>query len=478
MVRRQTKPGIEAGSGPLNGAPSRLLSVSAWPMWVLALAAMIDNVDQYIVRGTSNQIEKVFGVGDFQIGILFSAFIVVNGIATMPASYLGDRWSRTKIIAVSISAWSVISALGGVVPVGAFGLLIVLRGALGFGQAVTDPSSSSLLADYYGIERRGRAFSVQQCLIYVGLGLGLAIGSFFGTRFGHYGWRLAFGVSIVPGLVIAVLCWRLPEPSRGTADRSHVTGKAGMEVAGESVPLFPGGLSQFTKNMIQGLRADVRTILQIPTLRYALVGVSVIGFVVTAVATWMPTLYERQFHLSQGSANLAFGSLVILAGIPGTLIGGVIADRWVTRIVGARVVIPGVGLSAAGALFMVSFIPMPFAGAFSLQLFAFLISSSTIPALRAGLADAVPARLRGTGYGAFNVASIIFGAAVAPLATAAVATHFGGNYRVAFALVMPISFIGAACLLAARRHIERDTAKIFEAVVAALAETAGPAEPT
>ena len=184
MVRRQTKPGIEAGSGPLNGAPSRLLSVSAWPMWVLALAAMIDNVDQYIVRGTSNQIEKVFGVGDFQIGILFSAFIVVNGIATMPASYLGDRWSRTKIIAVSISAWSVISALGGVVPVGAFGLLIVLRGALGFGQAVTDPSSSSLLADYYGIERRGRAFSVQQCLIYVGLGLGLAIGSFFGTRFG------------------------------------------------------------------------------------------------------------------------------------------------------------------------------------------------------------------------------------------------------------------------------------------------------
>jgi hypothetical protein len=43
---------------------------------------------------------------------------------------------------------------------------------------------------------------------------------------------------------------------------------------------------------------------------------------------------------------------------------------------------------------------------------------------------------------------------------------------------MPISFIGAACLLAARRHIERDTAKIFEAVVAALAKTAGPVEPT
>jgi MFS family permease len=439
-------------------------------MWLLGLAAMIDNVDQYIVRGTSNQIERVFRVGDFQIGILFSAFIVVNGIATMPASYLGDRWSRTKIMGVSIAAWSVVSALGGVVPAGAFALLVVLRGTLGFGQAVTGPSSSSLLADYYGIERRGRAFSIQQCLIYVGLGLGLAIGSFFGTRFGHYGWRLAFGVSIFPGLLIAYLCWRLPEPSRGSADRAHVTGATGMEVAEESGPLFPGGLSHFAVTMVRGLRADVRTILGIRTMRYALVGVSSILFVVTAVSTWMPTFYERQFHLSQGSANLAFGGLVILAGIPGTLVGGAIADRYVTRILGARVVIPGVCLTASGALFMVSFIPMPFAGAFALQLLAFLISASSVPALRAGLADAVPAHLRGTGAGAFNLTSIVFGSAAAPLATAAVATHFGGNYRVAFSLVMPISFVGAFCLLAARRHIEADSAKIFEAVVVALAE--------
>jgi len=437
-------------------------------MWVLGFAAMIDNVDQYIVRGTSNQIERVFRVHDFQIGILFSAFIVVNGIATMPASYLGDRWRRTKIMGVTIVCWSLISALGGVVPAGAFALLVALRAALGFGQAVTDPASSSLFADFYGIERRGRAFSIQQCLGYVGLGLGLVIGSFFGTRFGHYGWRLAFGVSIFPGLLIAYFCWRLPEPARGTADRAHVTGDTGMELATGSERLFPGGFSVFLADMVRGLRADVRTILAIPTMRYALVGVSVIGFVVTAVATWMPTFYERQFHLAQGTANLAFGALVVLAGIPGTLIGGVIADRWVSRVLGARVLIPGVCLSVSGALFLVSFIPMPFGLAFVLQLVAFLVGSSSVPALRAGLSDAVPAHLRGTGFGAFNVASIVFGSAAAPLVTAAVATHFGGNYRVAFSIVMPISFLGAACLLAARRHIEQDTAKIFAAIAAAL----------
>src|ERR1035441_8260909 len=111
MLRRQPNPGRGSGPRLWNDAPPGLLSVSTWPMWILALAAMIDNVDQYIVRGTSNQIEHVFSVGDFQIGILFSAFIVVNGIATMPASYLGDRWSRTKIIAVTLSAWSLTCAL-------------------------------------------------------------------------------------------------------------------------------------------------------------------------------------------------------------------------------------------------------------------------------------------------------------------------------------------------------------------------------
>jgi MFS family permease len=438
-------------------------------MWVLGLAVMIDNVDQYLIRGTSTQIEKAFGVGDFQVGILFSAFIVVNGLATMPASYLGDRWNRTRIMAVTIAAWSLVSALGGLVPVGAFGLLVVIRGALGFGQAVTDPSGSSLLADYYGIDRRGKAYSIQQCLIYVGLGLGLAIGAVFVALFPVNGWRWAFLVSIVPGLLIAVCCWRLPEPRRGTADRAHVTAAVGMEVETRHPPLFPHGFRRFSSDMWHGLVTDVRTIVAIPTMRYALVGVSAVLFVVTAVATWMPTMYERQFHLKPGAANLAFGVLVIAGGIPGTLAGGAMADRWVDRFLGARVVIPGICLIVSGSLFMVSFLPLPFGVVLGLQLLAFLAAAASVPALRAGLSDAVPAHVRGTGFGAFNVASVVFGAAAAPLVVSAIATSFGGNYRVAFALVMPVAFVGSGFLLAARRHIERDTSKIFEAVVRALA---------
>jgi len=68
----------------------------------------------------------------------------------------------------------------------------------------------------------------------------LAIGGAVGPLLGGHGWRLAFFVSLLPGLAVAALCWKLPEPRRGTADRAHVTRSDGMELADDTrVPLFP-----------------------------------------------------------------------------------------------------------------------------------------------------------------------------------------------------------------------------------------------
>ena len=129
-------------------AAGRNGGVSAWPMWVIGLAFMIDEIDQYNVRGMVPQLKAAFHVGDVAIGFLVSAFVLVNGLVTVPAGYLGDRWRRTRAMGLTIALWSVVSALEGVMPTVAFGALMGVRGLLGFGQAVTDPSSSSLLADY------------------------------------------------------------------------------------------------------------------------------------------------------------------------------------------------------------------------------------------------------------------------------------------------------------------------------------------
>ena len=93
----------------------------------------------------------------------------------------------------------------------------------------------------------------------------------------------------------------------------------------------------------------------------------------------------------------------------------------------------------------------------------------SIPALRAGLSDAIPAELRGTGFGAFNLVSVIAGGAMAPLVVSFFSQHFGSNLRTAFLITTPPVYLGAFLLLMARSHLEADSAKIFARILEATA---------
>src|SRR5437899_12342503 len=82
--------------------------MSSWPMWVLGLVIMIDQIDQNIVRGIETPLRKDphLHMTDFKFGLLLSAFVAVNGIISVPAGYLADRWHRTRTIGHTIVAWS------------------------------------------------------------------------------------------------------------------------------------------------------------------------------------------------------------------------------------------------------------------------------------------------------------------------------------------------------------------------------------
>ena len=135
---------------------------------------MVDQIDQNIVRGAAKSLQEAFGIDDWGIGLLLSAFVVVNGLVTVPAGYLADRWNRTRTIGHTVVAWSAITMVTAAAQ--NFATLLGLRALLGFGQAVTEPSAASLLSDYYPTSQRGRVFSHQQIMGFVGAGLGIAIG--------------------------------------------------------------------------------------------------------------------------------------------------------------------------------------------------------------------------------------------------------------------------------------------------------------
>jgi MFS family permease len=465
--------------------PRRLPRLLAEPMWVLGLVVLVDEVDKNIVRGVIDPLKTEFGVGDFAIGVLLSMQLLFNGIITVPAGYLADRWNRTRAIGTTVIAWSALTAAGA----GALGfaMLVGLRSVLGFGQAVSEPSGASLLGDYYPPEKRGKAFSIQMAMLFVGTGIGVALGGWLGLILG---WRWALVIVALPGLLVATLVFRLREPRRGTADLmaalgggaiQHADGTDGVDgdSAGDhdQVRLFDNGLRQFVRDMIDGLRADMRTVLRIRTMRYALVGVAALLFTVTAISSWLAQYYIRHLHVAEGDGEAWFMALAILAGVPGIIVGGRVADSWAPRIRGGRLALLAVFLFVGTVFFTASFLIRPdgyslaaIIPAFGLQLAGLFVDSMAIPGLRAGLTDALPAHLRGTGFGAFNLVAVVAGQAAAPFVVSAISSAYGENLRVAFLAVTPLTFLGAAVLFRARKFLDDDMQQIMLAVLTALQE--------
>ncbi|CAN5815945.1 MFS transporter [soil metagenome] len=440
------------------------IPVSKFPMWVLGLVVLMDEIDKNIVRGLITPLKAEFGVGDFGIGVLLSSFIIVNGLITVPAGYLADRWNRSRTVGHTVVGWSAITAVGGLAP--NFGVLVALRSSLGFGQAITEPSAASLIGDYYPVEQRGRAFSIQQVMVLAGAGIGVGLGGTLGEL---VGWRWALVVVALPGLLVAALVYRLREPKRGAADRLGA-GATDLEAATEHPDLFERGFGQFCRDMLSGLVADGRTIINIRTMRYALVGVAALLFTVTAVASWLPQFYSRHLGIAEGDAERWFALLAIAGGVPGVLLGGRVADRYADRIQGARLALPAVFVMVGNLLFTISYTLRSFAPAFALQLVGLFVVTMAIPGLRAGLTDAVPAHLRGAGFGAFNLVAVIFGAAAAPTVVAALSAAFDENLRTAFLIVSPWVFLGGVVLFRARKFLDDDMQKIMLAVLTAMQE--------
>src|SRR4029079_6429738 len=95
--------------GTEPGGGNHAKHVSSWAVWVVGLGIMVDQIDQNIVRGGVDQLKEQFGVGDAAIGVLLSAFVLVNGLVTVPAGYLADRWNRARTIAHPVIGWSLVT---------------------------------------------------------------------------------------------------------------------------------------------------------------------------------------------------------------------------------------------------------------------------------------------------------------------------------------------------------------------------------
>ena len=434
---------------------------SAKALVVLALVNLIDQIDTNILRGVLPLLEDEFDLSDLQLGSLGFAFVFVNALATIPAGWVADRYKRTRIVGFTLLSWSGLSALAAAAQ--SFGQVFLARAALGIGQAVDDPASTSLLADYYPASHRGRVFSVQQVMFFLGSGLGIGLGGLIGAQFG---WRWAFVLVGMPGSLIALLVFALREPARGEADGT--VAQRAVEPSAADI-----GFRRFMAESVRSLVAELRFIFGIRTMRYILVGVGTLLFTVSGVGFWLAVYHDRYSGLSLEQATGLSAVVLASAGFIGTLLGGSLADRvFGTGPAGRITLVSNAILLCAGlflASLLVGWVPLRIV----LQFFGVMAIASAFPGLRASMMDVVPAESRGVSSSAFALASTVFGTALAPPLVGLLSDVFG-SLVAAFYVVMPPVLVGSLILRRAKDTIAADA----EAIVAQVLEAQAPQAPT
>lgn len=272
---------------------------------LLTLTMLLGIADRLVLSVLIEDIKPEFQLSDSQIGLLagvsFTLFYVVVGF---PLGWLADRSRRTRIIAIALAFWSLMTALCGAAT--GFASLFAARAGVGAGEGGSGPSAQSLLADYFRPNELARALGFYMLGATLGTVGGLVAGGLLADRFG---WRMTFVLLGLPGIMLAAIFYlTVREPPRGRYAVASVSPPASLESIGA------------TLRALAVNRAYVGA-----TLGYAVQ--IMIGY---AMAIWMAPLMMRKFNVSAGEVGVYLGLAFALGGIPGPIAGGYLTD-WLVR---------------------------------------------------------------------------------------------------------------------------------------------------
>ena len=210
-------------------APRQAARVSSAGWYALALVSIAQGLsllDRQILSILAPAIKADLHLGDSELGLLYGTlFSLFYALFSLPLGRLVDGWIRTRLLGICILAWSVFAGMSAFAT--GYGLLALSRLGVGIGEAAAQPSANSIIFDTFPRSRRGTAMAAMGITTSLGLGFSMALGgvvagwweaNFPNHPGGFSGWQFAFLVASLPGLLLAWLILRLPEPVRGGVD--------------------------------------------------------------------------------------------------------------------------------------------------------------------------------------------------------------------------------------------------------------------
>lgn len=259
---------------------------------ILALINLLNYIDRQVLYSVFPLIKQDLILSDKQLGFLASAFMLVYMFSAPVLGYIADRTPRQKVIALGAFLWSI--ATSACACVRNYFALIFARSLVGVGESGFTSVCPSFIAEKFSPQVRARVLA----LFALGLPLGSALGYLLGGVLGkHFGWRLAFLILGLPGIILAfIVYFKIKDTAR----------------IKEEKPPF----------------ANYLKLLKNKKFILVCLAQAMGTFTLGALAAWGPSFLNRYFAYDIAVSGTIFGGLIIVAGALGTLLGGFIGDKW------------------------------------------------------------------------------------------------------------------------------------------------------
>jgi len=399
---------------------------------------LLNYLDRYVAAAVAPQVQDELHLTNSEVGLFGTAFLLVYAIAAIPFGYWGDRGVRKTVIGVGVTIWSIATVLTGFAR--NYAQLFLSRAVVGIGEASYYPAGTSLMSDWFPKEQRARVMSLWGAGSTIGIALGYAGGGYIADALG---WRAAFFIAGIPGLLLAFLAFQMREPLRGAVE------KAGPAVARTAEASFRKFLD----------------LLKIPTLRATIISQTLLFFVLASNAFWLPTVLQRRFEMSSTRAGLLSGAVIVVGGLIGTLAGGWLSDRRALKSPGAHLETGIVGFLAGAVLIAIAIVSPLNVGPIPVFVPVFLVTVACLY-LYAGPFTAVAQNVVSPGLRASAVTLLlfiahVFGDSHSPFDIGYLSDRFGGNLQLALLITSPTLLVLAAIAAATGlRTVKKDTDKM------------------
>lgn len=410
-----------------------------YALLTLTAVNLLNYADRYVPAAVKTLVQQDLRLSDAQTALPAFGMTVVYSVFAVLFGWMSDHQflDRRLILVSAVLFWSLATTLAGLAR--DISSLVLLRSLVGVGEAAYASVAPPMLSDFYVIHERQVVYAIYYLALPIGGAFGFIIGAVVGSA---YGWRVAFYVCGIPGILMGLAVLRIVDPVRGINDAplaidihpevtlSPMVSKSfgDDEMYRIDHPASPPSAAYSKSSSFEVNRywREFKEILSNPVFMFCAMGLAANAFCLGGLADWYATFLLRYDQASLESAGLVAGAATIVGGVVGNILGSKAADYFDDKLRSSYLLIPALfcipaALCNVWAVNTVNNASAAYTAIFLTQIFAW----TQIGPISAVYISCIPPHLRARSGGIIIIIQHFLGDVISPPIIGAISDRTG-----------------------------------------------------